>query len=501
MGSRLRRRRQFVLAEGDVAIEPGWRRHDCAAGGFIAAAHDELLVTSASCGSVSITVIGYIVDGRSPELDTPAIIEQLASALDSAADVFALTAPLGGRWIMIVDTAEATIAFTDPIGFRQLVFTTAGSDLVLASQPALIAEELDLAPWDAAVEGFVAQQVRRDFEFWWPGDATLYENVRQLIPNHYLDLRTRDVHRFWPTGELEDVTDFAEAASRLGALLQGQVSAAARHFELAHAITAGLDSRMILAASKDVAAAVHYYTTVMYEMTDSADDVTISRRLLGRLGQAHHVLHSRNSMDSNFGADFATMAAPSHQCWGEVTNGMLDGYPDGKVTMHGAGGEIGRFFYYQHADHPAEVTLDTLVAKARMPDSPLVRATLQRWLEGAESASQMSKVPLLDLFYWEQRGGRWASGAQTELDIVHETFAPFNHREYIELILAVPQVQRRAPDQAILRNIIAELWPEALSEPINPKSWRKRVYQRAASLGLGGVIVRGKRIVTSLRRR
>jgi hypothetical protein len=106
----------------------------------------------------------------------------------------------------------------------------------------------------------------------------------------------------------------------------------------------------------------------------------------------------------------------------------------------------------------------------------------------------MSGIPLLDLFYWEQRVGSWASAALVELDLVQETFTPFNHRELLAMLLGVDHRLRASPRNRLHRSLIAHMWPEALSVPINPVPFPQHLKHRAIS-GLQAL-----RLVDPLRR-
>ena len=87
-----------------------------------------------------------------------------------------------------------------------------------------------------------------------------------------------------------------------------------------------------------------------------------------------------------------------------------------------------------------------------------------RWLSDAG----IPDVDLLDLFCWEQMAGRWQAKIRAEYDLVQDSFAPLNNRRLLGVLLAIHPDRRRGPDFPFFSELIAALWPDVLSEPINP---------------------------------
>ena len=65
--------------------------------------------------------------------------------------------------------------------------------------------------------------------------------------------------------------------------------------------------------------------------------------------------------------------------------------------------------------------------------------------------------------------GRWATAALAEYDITHETFNPYNNRQLHSLMLSIDERYRRDRLWDVPIKQIKLMWPEVLSEPINPQ--------------------------------
>jgi len=103
-----------------------------------------------------------------------------------------------------------------------------------------------------------------------------------------------------------------------------------------------------------------------------------------------------------------------------------------------------------------------------MDSTRFVLDQFDHWLDGARKARQATGISLQDLFYWEQRVGRWAANGQSQWDLVHERFTPFNCRPLLFALLGAPVSSRSWPDYKLYRRMIGKLNASVLSEPVNP---------------------------------
>ena len=75
---------------------------------------------------------------------------------------------------------------------------------------------------------------------------------------------------------------------------------------------------------------------------------------------------------------------------------------------------------------------------------------------------------ILDLFYWEHRGGNFAAIDQTEEDMALDILTPFNCRLLLTRMLAAPEEFREHRSPRLYVEMIRRLWPETLAVPVNP---------------------------------
>ena len=418
---------------------------------------------------VELTLLGYLIDPDRPDATDRDILEYLIDGLDHPRELFGRTSRLGGRWVLIVDKDQETLLFNDPCGLRQVHYTTEDvPENWCTSQPALLQETLGLEVDPEALREFLASPfVQNTREYWWPGDSTRYREVRRLTPNHFLDLRNRAVSRFWPSEPNETLT-LEEGTEQAANLLRKLMTSANRRFDLALAITAGLDSRTLLAAAKDIAPDVYFFTLTIYERTRRSPDVRIPAKLLAKLGLSHHVIESPPVITEAFAKPYRRNVSTAHDGWGTAAQAMYDHYPEEKVCVKGNGAEVARCSRYSSGIHPDHINGEMLAARAGMHGNVFATKHFSRWLEGAQKACDKCGYKLLDMFYWEQRMGSWQAMNQTEWDIVQEAFTPYNCRDLLTNLLAVDVKYRNRPRNELFHRIIQRLWTETLGEPVNP---------------------------------
>ena len=108
----------------------------------------------------------------------------------------------------------------------------------------------------------------------WVGTRTGYKNCFHLLPNHYLDVSRSEQIRFYPLNSLprKETNEIIETASLI---LQRIMNAINNRYKVTFALTAGWDSRVLLAASKDVSPKMEYYVDKKGILPEDHPDVWI----------------------------------------------------------------------------------------------------------------------------------------------------------------------------------------------------------------------------------
>ncbi len=467
-------RRQFLLGPRFLKGFPTWRHVEMRAP-IRLTVHPDLPTYVARNGEQSILLLGYILDPGEPRANDADIVGRLLTQVESDGTPEAfirLTFPFGGRWILIVDKGRDAWLFTDPCGYRQVFYTRMSQcGLWCASQPGLLAETLDLVPDGEAIKFIQAYRAQQP-QYWWPGDSSLYKDVRHLMPNHYLDLRTGENHRFWPREDIRP-RPLNDVVRDCAQILQGLIESASFRFELALGITAGKDTRLLLAASKTIRNELYCFTAQYWDLSPASPDILVPSRLLPKLGMTHHVIRCPSRMDKEFAKLYRRNVTTAHEAYGPIAEGMYHYYPQERMSMKGCGMPVTSGYYRLRLRHElpqAEregIDAHALAHVARIPKEEFALQALDRWLTDASHRS-VEGLDLLNLFLWEDREGNWQAMTQLEFDISREVFVPYNCRSMLANMLSLPEEHRMRPEIVLHRKMMLHLWPEVLIEPINP---------------------------------
>ncbi len=474
---RIKGRGQFILGPSYVDHLDSWKKVEIG-GSARLTAHQDLNIAQVTDGSNSATLIGYIIDPGNPLADNRVILENLLFRLSKNNKLFDITNNYGGRWILVISTGDKLILFHDPAGLRQVFYCgNYGGEVWCASHPGLIASILGLQPDKEAVD-FIESFARTTREYWWPGDSSHYKEIRHLLPNHYLDLKKVSSVRYWPTGGHNELSLDA-ATESLSGTLSGLMKIAAQRFDLTLGLSSGLDSRVVLACSREIRHKITYYNGRLSGLKPDHPDIVVPRRLMSRLNLDIKNVESLTTIpDAAFLEIYRDNIPFAHEIRAPRMQANLSSFNLGKVAVLGNIFEVGRCFYRLPR---REVKDHDLAGLAKMGNHPFARRHFGAWLDGIREHYNFN---VLDLFYWEQRIGRWFAMNCLEYDIAWlDIFLPCNSRQVLVDFLSVDE-RYRVPDKYLLfKQLILKMWPDVLSEPINPhKTKNHRIKDLTAAM-------------------
>lgn len=473
--------RQFLVGPRVLPALNGW--HVIALGdGLVAHIHPALQHEHLERGTCMLLLLGYMIDAHHPERDNTEILRDIATC-SSPEEILAITSRLAGRWALLVAFGDRRLVIHDACGMRQVAYSTAAtSESWIASDPRLIAKAQDLAV-SPELDSLVSSLRRRNQEaYYLPGASALYDKVAYLLPNHYLDMGARQQIRFYPRGRLPEI-GLEDAAARICQLLHNIIDGLFARYPLALALTGGIDSRVLLAASRRRAKDIFIYTVSHRPRREKAEDmhsepdIALAGQLMRHLALPHHVIPAGDSDETRLRSVLQEHTALPHDFNAAWIAGLLAKYPLHHITMNGACSEVIRT-KWDRRSNPARWTGKRLADEFWDAGGHAAACrALDSWLDGARSAAMQSGIEVLDLAHWELKLGRWLSQLLLEQDLAAETVSPFNCREVLEIGLSVDwQSRSYSTNYALHRRFIEKMWPACLDIPIGPAPHNLRRY-------------------------
>lgn len=234
------------------------------------------------------------------------------------------------------------------------------------------------------------------------------------------------------------------------------MEAFSRRHKLALPVTAGYDSRLLLAAAKDQAAKTFIFQHP--KMASDFYDIDIAGKLCEAIGREFDIIQYEEEVE----LDHAFSESPRAWRLPVLINGVKNQL-DGALFMSGNIGEIGRTYY---ADLKG-VNAKMLAKLMGFGASEFVQSEMQKWLDSVD-INQIGKGNLLDLFYWEVRMGIWGAKAITEYAAVSPVVSPMNSHSILSQFLGLPKKYRTYYHNKLFDTLIREMDGRLSKFPINP---------------------------------
>jgi len=288
---------------------------------------------------------------------------------------------------------------------------------------------------------------------WYPCGLTPLKDVKILLPNHFIDLKSWKAARHWPKEAIRRISgsrNIRKTVDEITHIITSVIETIAAYQPLHISLSAGKDTRTLLACSRNVLDKVIFYTTK--RQPDAPD--TIIPPMLAKLYNLNHVM-----------------------------NRQFD--PD-RIVLLGFGGEAGRGYLWPGNYYYNKFCKDVKSAKGHMSaEEALARmlhpATkkeffldeIRNWLT---DISQFDPYLIANLLYVEQHLGCLISQVMyNEYDVRAGKFSlyPMNHRRMFELMFSLPidYVEKdRLPE-----DVCKVAWPELLEIPFNAHHFEGRV--------------------------
>ncbi len=463
-------RRQFILARHPIAELAGWDLRQF--GAYCLHAHPDLPVTVASDSGKTLTLLGYLFDTENPAFNNQEIVQRILVHTKDFTSLIQALKPYPGRYAMFYQDQRELRLLHDALALREVYYAKEAHDVVCGSQPNLLARfarPTIARSTDPGLLDFVDHQMPRVRNGrLWTGDGTPFEGIKHLLPNHFLDLNEMRSVRYWPSEPLQPL-ELNQVVSKSALFLSGAMKAAAHRYPLMLAVTAGEDSRSLLAASKDVSDQIYYFINKHRGLTDRSSDIRVPKEIFRRLGVPFHVHEVPGDVPEDYRKIFLQNTFYARELLLPVIYNIYQRQHEHRLNILGVG-EVGRTKFF---DEPKNLTPYYLAYMLRYRNSPYAERECASWLAEAAPAARRCGLNIMTLFWWENLIGNWGAVGNSESDIAIEEFDPFASHHLYELFLSVDAKYRTFKHNILFRELIRFMWPELLDVPFNPPDSRK----------------------------
>ena len=415
-----------------------------------------------------IFLIGYIIDPQNPQDSNQEIINDIAQQCPTEKLFFQKIQILSGRYVLIYKNKLSFVVTGDACNLRQIYFNFSDNQIILTSSVQMFLTYYDYNVQTCQLKkDFINEPIYKQQESAWYGNKSIDDRLSKLLPNHYLDLNNKKVKRIplYSPKKLSSEDDIIDFVSMM---LKGTFTSLANRYKLIQALTAGLDSRILLAAAKEFTDDIQFYVFNHSDHPPYPPNVWVSQSLAQKL-KFNHVVINPDEIRSEFLKEYKKehiepriLSKTSHIQY------FKDHYSDPKIINISGNASAMSKCHYGYTDKKISLDMLLFFSSHHLSKNLFVRQELAEWLKDATQYSEEYGIPVLDLFYWEQRQGNWGALQSFEKDLAIEEVCPFNNTAIHASMLQVRASRRAGPDYKFFKKLLQNLWSETLSEPINP---------------------------------
>jgi hypothetical protein len=447
---RYRFRRQWAVLRENDGFDSNWKRFRFSSGDTLYAHPDLPTRIHESEGSVRVE-LGILLDGPiEHEIPNDCVAGESLEQFDR------WVSGVAGTYVVLRYTEDSLSIYTDP-GAMMGVYYHEGR---ASSSPSL----LPGIERDERIDSMYRLDPQND---WFTGSICPFKGVKFLLANHCLTLASGVIRRFWPI-TISAGADPLESISKCGNLLRSTVEQVSSHGTLLLSLTGGKDSRVNLAAAKNILGGIQCFTIRAPGV--SKCDVSIPNSLASRFSDISHrfadVPESEPWLTEYYDEISGHMSVGARR---GILGECLEISKFGTIHLSGSLGGVSKAHFW-HSKHPQDVMIKSILSKFSNP-APCIIDGITEWLKTVPSG--MAPSAIYNLFYLEQRGGRWAGVGENASALFYQPISGFNSRQYFEALCSVPEEMQF--EGRLNVEMIRNLWPELLQVPFCPANHKRRV--------------------------
>lgn len=402
-----------------------------------------------------IMIFGYAVDVFSGQREK--LAETILKSTGNLADVIEYERKLGGKYVIFYAENDKCYCLGDATCSVPVFYSLGLSDFICCSNPQMIIENYDLKPDEEL------QKIRNSgpLNQAMPYDVTPYKEIKQLLPNHYIDFLKVKAIRFVNSNKKQKEISPEKAAEITAPMIENITKMYLSDFDIYCPLTSGRDSRVVYAFFKKLQGRVNSYTIWKESFRNDSQDWDIPVELAKLGGGKHEQIHKetvtsemKSAMDKILGVN----GYPDDAFGLSVT--VNKHYGDCATVEGDIIGQVGKCSL--HRDIPLFLASPAYFRCKLHNYSDGAKKLLKKWMKEIKDCGE--KVNVFDLFSVENRLGVWASHTHLIRNTMGQAyFNIFNSRSIIYVWTAVDRAKRMKSEIHV--ELIKITAPELLEIP------------------------------------
>jgi len=410
-----------------------------------------------------VGLIGLCIDshGEIPREDIPGFL--LKQSSNDIIKLIKSIKRLAGKYVILYENKYGIYVIPDATGTLQVCYNASSAKgFCIASSDKLISDYYNYLP----SERNLSIRLASDFQQPMPNDITIYDEIKVLLPNHYLHMRgSINVIPYMPDQVTCRNCDTDVLINDSIKLIGNIVEEYKKYYNLICPLTAGYDSRVVLAFLKQRIKEIKCFTFNHMETASQRGDVTTAQKLCDRYmvkwemidtlkAPVEYILDVKTYLGEFQKIRTINIAYTLESCLKGFT--IINGDIIGTIGKSSLGMALPDFF-----------AVPSFFIAKQHNFSKYVRSETKKYLESVKTRN--STISKFELFGIENRLGRWAAQTSNIYSICGiNSLNIFNCGELIDIWISIPRKKRNK--KIVPKTILMKLAPELLEYPFNPMS-------------------------------
>jgi len=388
----------------------------------------------AAKGETACAIYGLAVNVLSGESEQ--LADRIVETCASIEDMVAYEKQLGGKYLLLFKSNGQYYIQGDATCSIPVFYNTEGAFMCSDNFHYLVK-----ANGYCADSEFLKIRKSSDIAQAMPYDITAYREVKQLLPNHYLDIDKQTAVRFINSQERQKEISVAEATVLAAPMMENLLRFYQNHYKIYCPITSGRDSRVVLAFLLKSKEAFHCYTIKLAHHNENTQDITIPKELCKKVNVDYSLVENtvipdslKSEMDQRLGEENYSRETL------QIAHTIQKYFGDGAIINGDIIGQVGKCSL--HRDIPIVFATPAYFRCKLHNYSKGAKKQLKLWLK--EIKRNGEQVNTFDLFSIENRMGCWAGQENLIYNTLGQAYLNiFNSRSIIYIWTAVARKERK----------------------------------------------------------
>lgn len=452
----------YYMSEEDVDISALTRKYKF--GKYILLIDEKTKFDCCVNDEREFAILGLAVDVITGESER--LASKILEVCDDIDDIVKYEMKLGGKYVLFYKDDHGYYIQGDATCSIPVFYNVEGLPIV-SSNEGYICNERKYLPYSEYVNirngGDLSQAM--------PYDITIYKDIKQLVPNHYLLVDSQKSIRFVNSKEKQKKVSCENATELILPMIKNITEYYDKVFDVYCPLTSGKDSRVVLAFLRKLKKEFLCYTIRHSEHNDKTPDILIPRKVCEKMNINYELFQDAplpqelvDDVNEILGKD-----GYSHRTL-MIAHTIKEHYGSGAVLSGDIMGQIGKCSLHRDI---STVFATPFYFRCKLHNfSSGARKQLKLWKKEIELSEE--NVNIFDLFSVENRMGRWAGQTNLVYNTIGQPYLNiFNSRSIIYTLTSVERKERKK--SRIHYGLIKKLDGDLLTIPFEEDSIATRI--------------------------